>query len=613
MSTSAVLPSRSEIDDRYKWNAASVFDGPDAWNDAYTETRADVLALERFQGHLADGPGVLTDWFEARDDLFRRVYRLYVYATMSQACDTNDQDAGAMAEQARGLHGLFSGATAFAQPEILDIGRATLDDWLSREPRLGAYAHYLDDLFRQQPHVRSHEVEEVLGMVRTPFSAVEATARILTNAEIVFEPAGPAHGEPIPIGQGNIQQLLSSPDRALRRSAWENYADGYLAFQNTLASNFGAAIKQDVFMARARRFDSALEAALFEDNIPVDVFHNLVATTREHLPLWHRYWAVRRRALGVDALHPYDIWAPLTTAEADIPYEEAVDWIAAGMAPLGDGYADVLRRACLEEGWVDVYPNRGKRQGAFSTGGIGTHPFIMMSYARDLKSLSTLAHELGHSMHSYFTARAQPIVYTPYSLFVAEVASNFNQAMVRAHLLATHDDPLFQIALIEEAMSNFHRYFFIMPMLARFELIVHERAARGEPLPAGVLNAIMADLFAEGYGDEMTFDRDRVGITWSQFGHLYVPFYTFQYATGISGAHALARRVLDGEPGAADAYLDFLRTGSSKYPLDALRDAGVDLTTPEPVEAAFDVLAGYVDRLEALVDEAGLPEKPPAS
>jgi len=278
-----------------------------------------------------------------------------------------------------------------------------------------------------------------------------------------------------------------------------------------------------------------------------------------------------------------------------------VDLFCVGLAPLGGDYVDVIRRGCLADRWVDALPNRGKGQGAFSTGVKGTSPFIMISFANTLMSLSTLAHELGHSMHSYLTFAAQPWVYSGYTNFVAEVASNFHQAMVRAHLLETQTDPLFQLAIVEEAMTNFLRYFFQMPTLARFELEVHQRVQRGEGVNAQTLNGLMADLLAEGFGGELDMDRDRIGIIWAEFGHLYADYYVFQYATGISGANALAKRVRSGDPAAAHDYLRFLKAGSSVYPIDALKLAGVDLTRPEPVEAAFEVLAGYVDRLEQII------------
>ncbi len=287
--------------------------------------------------------------------------------------------------------------------------------------------------------------------------------------------------------------------------------------------------------------------------------------------------------------------------EREVGFEQAFEWICAGLAPLGDEYVETLRAGAMEKRWVDRARNKGKRQGAFSSGAYDTQPFIMMSYADDVFSLSTLAHELGHSMHSLLTRKNQPYIYGRYSLFVAEVASNFHQAMVRDYLFRTEEDEDLQLALIEETMSNFHRYFFIMPTLARFELEMHQRVEQGAPVNARTMIDLTADLFNEGYGEEIVTDHDRSGITWAQFAHMYMNFYVYQYATGISGAHALADRVLAGEPGAAEAYVEFLSSGGSVYPLDALKAAGVDLTTPEPVEKAFGSLAEVVDRLEALV------------
>jgi len=332
------------------------------------------------------------------------------------------------------------------------------------------------------------------------------------------------------------------------------------------------------------------------------VFHNLIATYRSNLPTWHRYWKLRKRALGFDTLAAYDVKAPLTDKMPNVPLAQSIDWICAGMRPLGEEYVAVMRDGLLEQRWVDVYPNQGKRMGAYSHGVHGTHPYILMSYNDDIFSMSTLAHELGHSMHSYLTWQNQPVVYSSYSLFVAEVASNFNQAMVRAHLLETNRDRDFQIAVIEEAMANFYRYFFIMPTLARFELEIHQRIERGEALTADSMIALMADLFQEGYGDEVQVDRARVGSMWCQFStHLYSNFYVYQYATGIAAANALAADILDSQPGAAESYLTFLQAGGSLYPLDALNLAGVDMTTPAPVERAFGVLASYIDRLETLL------------
>jgi oligoendopeptidase F len=597
------VPPRSQVDQAWKWNAESVFPDAAAWN-AEQQAIADAIpSLASFQGQLAQGPHRLVEYFSAAEQLARRAQNLFFYARMNLACETTDQTAAGMTGQAGGLLARLGGATAFAEPELLKIGQTQLMNWVKEEPGLTIFEHYLENLFRQQAHVRSGEVEELLALAGEPFGQVDQTEESLTSADMKFRPATTAAGAPVVVAQGSIDTILGEADRDARRTAWESYADGYLAMKNTLASNYLASVKRDVFYMRARRYDSTLDAALFQDNIPKAVFHSLLDTYRKHIPTWHRYWAIRRKALGVETLHPYDIWAPLAKVQPVVPYTQAVEWIAEGMLPLGKEYVNILRNGCLEDRWVDVYPNQGKTAGAFSYGTYDTHPFILMSYDDNLGALSTLAHELGHSMHSYYTRQHQPFVYGDYTLFAAEVASNFNQAMVRSHLFKANPDANFQIAVIEEAMNNIHRYFFIMPTLARFELEVHERIENGKPITADDMINLMTDLFSEGYGSEMHVDRERVGITWAQFGHLYANYYVFQYATGISAAHALCGRILDGVPGAVDNYLSFLSAGSSMYPVDALKMAGVDMSTPEAVERTFGVLASYVDRLEKLTSQ----------
>ncbi|HOG46419.1 MAG TPA: oligoendopeptidase F [Anaerolineae bacterium] len=599
--SSISIPPRSEVAREHTWNAESVYPSPAAWEAEYAAIAAALPGLARFQGRLGESAAVLADALAARDGLARRVGKLVFYARMSYSVDTADQAAAALQGRAMGLVGQARAAAAFVEPELLAIGQATLARWLQEEPRLAVYAHSVADLLRKAPHLRSGEVEEVLGLLVDPFAGTSTTASTLADADFRFAPARAADGTPVKVTQGTLDTILSGPDREARRTAWEHYTDTYLAFRNTLANNLATSLRQNVFAMRVRHHPSTLAASLFEHNIPLEVFHNLSDVFRRHLPTWHRYWALRRRALAVDTLHPYDIWAPLVPGKPEVGYAQAVAWIAQALAPLGAEYAATLRRGCLEERWVDLCPNQGKMAGAFSYGSPGTSPFIMMTYDGTLESVSTLAHELGHSMHSYLTWRTQPMIYTDYALFLAEVASNFHQAMLRAHLLATNPDPAFQVAVIEEAMSNFHRYLFIMPTLARFELEMHERVERGEGLAADLMIERMADLFAESYGGEMSIDRPRVGITWATFSHLYSDYYVYQYATGISAANALSQRILAGTPGAAEAYVRFLSAGSSLYPLDALKLAGVDMATTQPVEAAFAVLAGLVDRLEALV------------
>ncbi len=599
--TTDSIPVRSAIDKKYTWNAESMFATPEAWDAEVKSIVENIPGVKKYQGRLKEGSGTLLAAFQAAEELLSRVNRIVVYAGFAYSVDTTDQNAAAMAGKSQGAFGQVSAAVSYLNPELLEIGEKTLRQWLKDEPLLMPYEHYIDDLFRKQVHVRSAEVEEILGMLADPFSGPATTASLMTNADFKFNPGVDGAGNALEINEGTLWKILSTDDRKARQSAWENYMDRHLEFKNTLSSNLANSIKQNIFQMHARKHKSSLAATLYQDNIPVEVFHNLIDTFKKNLPVWQRYFEIRKRGLGVSELQPYDMWAPLAKDRITIPFEKAVDWIGEGLLPLGKEYVGILRNGCLEERWVDVYPNQGKRTGAFSWGTKGTHPFIMMSYTDEIFSLSTLAHELGHSMHSYLTWENQPQVSSEYSLFVAEVASNFNQAMVRAHLLQANDDRDFQISVIEEAMANFFRYFFIMPTLARFELATHELVEKGESLTADVMINLMADLFSEGYGDKVQVDRERVGITWAYFPHLFSDYYVYQYATGISGAHALSGRILRGEPNAVQDYLGFLKSGSSAYALEVLQKAGVDLTSPKPVEETFAVMSGYIDRLEKLL------------
>lgn len=597
--TDVATPPRSAVPVESTWDAASVFATIDAWEAELESIVADLPTVEAYAGRLHEGADVTIAALAVRDELTRRLGRITSYATVDYAVETTDPGAVARYGRGRAAVARAAAAIAFVEPELLELGFDLVREWSAANPGLAPYAHYFDDLFRRGEHVRSSEVEEVLGLLADAQSGPFAIYSGLTDTDLEFAAARGADGDETEVTQGSIYGLLASPDQTLRRSAWESYADGYRSHRNTLAAAYATALKQDVFAARARRHPSTRAAALSRSNIPLEVFDNLVSVFEENLPTWHRYWGVRAALLGLDSLQPYDLWAPLGETPR-FEYEQCVEWICESLAPLGDDYVQTVRRGCLEERWVDVYPNQGKMSGAFSAGSPGTRPFIVMSFDGSAVSLGTLTHELGHSMHSHLAWETLPQISTGYSLFLAEVASNFHQALLRAHLLDALSDRELQLAVLDEAMANFHRYFFVMPTLARFEREVHERVERGEGLTAELLDERMAGFFAEAYGPGFELDAERVAITWAQFPHLYEPFYVYQYATGISGAHALARGVLDGEPGAAERYLDFLRAGGSAYPLDVLRRAGVDLTSPEPVQEAFAVLAALVDRLAAL-------------
>lgn len=596
------VPLRSKIDKKFTWNAESVFPSDAAWEQEIKQIIEDISVVKGYQGRLAESPSVLSEALEAVYELLSCARKAHMYARLSSAVDSTNQHAAGMRGKAQGVFGQVISAVSFVQPELLEIGKEKLNEWMTQNEKLAPYRHYFDDLFRGQKHVRSAEVEEILGLVSDPLQGFDNSTSMLTNADFKFKPAKARAGNVLDLTQGTIYNLLQNPDRKVRRTAYENYMDKYVEYKNTLASNLSHSIKANVFYTRARKHESSLTASLFNLNIPTDVFHNLIDTFKRHLPVWHRYFEIRRKALGLKELAYYDMWAPITKKKVKVPFERAVELICESLAPMGGDYVETVRRGCLEERWVDAYPNQGKEEGAFSFGSPGTHPFIFMSYTGEVTSMSTLAHELGHSMHSYLTWKHQPIVYSVYSLFVAEVASNFHQAMMRGHLLNTVTDKNFQLALLEEAVGgNFFRYFFQMPTLARFELETHQRVERGEPLTADSMIDLMVDLFAEGFGPGFAVDRERVGMTWSTFSHLFMDYYVYAYATGLSGANALAAKILRGEPNTVENYLGFLKSGSSDYSLNVLKRAGVDLTTPQAVEETFAVMEGYIDRMEKLL------------
>jgi oligoendopeptidase F len=594
---------RAEVPVEQTWNLEAIFPSVEEWDKALNGIEAEINQIIPFRNTLSQSPQQLYKCLKVTERVSREMEKISLYANLGSAVDNSDQAAQARAVQARGKYAKLQATTAFIEPELIAIGFPTLKEWCQQDQDVALYKTYFEQLERKQSKVRSFEVENVMAMASEPLSTVVQTYNSLTNVDIKFGQATDEKGQTYPIEQGNFGALISHKDRNVRKTAWENYSDSFLKFKNTLAGLQIAGFQKDILVANVHGFNNSLEASLFPNNIPEEVFHNLISVFRQHLPTWHKYWRIRKQWLDLDEFQVCDIKAPLTDQKPVVSYQQAIEWITAGMKPLGEEYVGILNKGATSERWVDWAVNQGKRQGAFSSGVYDTSPFIMMSYNNDVFSLSTLAHELGHSMHSYHTRHTQPYIHGRYSLFVAEVASNFNQAMVRDYLLRTQTDPIFQLALIEEAMSNFHRYFFIMPTLAQWELEMHRRLEQGKAMNAKVMIDYCSELFLEGYGDEVVFDHERVGITWSQFSHMYMNYYVYQYATGISGAHVLTENILAGQPSAVDRYLTFLSAGNSVYPLDALQAAGVDLTSSEPVEKAFNYLGSIVDRLEKLLAE----------
>ncbi|GAB5491195.1 MAG: oligoendopeptidase F [Phototrophicaceae bacterium] len=598
---------RADVPQEQTWNRESVFA---SWDDFKAEVKAiaeKIPDLAKYSGHLGDSPDALLDYFNDFYPLRRRMGRLEVFVGLANAVDTSDTEAKSQAMQVASLFSQLAGVTAFAEPELLEIGD-TLLQWAKDNDDLAVYKHYFDNILRQKQYSQSPEIEKILGTLGEVFAGPYQTYGELVSTDLKFPPAQDSQGQSQRVAQAIVPPTgIKSADRILRKDAWEKFADGHRSVENTLASNLITNMKQHVFLSRTRGYESVLEAQLSPSNLPMKVFHTLVDTFEANQPVWHRYWEAKRKALKVDSLHPYDIWAPITDNPPQISYEQAIDYISAGLEPMGEDYVSVLRKGALEDRWVDYAQNEGRTQGAFASASYDCHPFIFNTFDGSLTAMSVLAHELGHAMHSYWMNEHQPEVYNGYfangmSASVAETASNFHQAMTRAYLMDTQtDDKDFQLALIDEAMFNFHRYFFVMPNLARFEKECYARLENNESLNAKIFNEMSSRLFGEGYGDTMTDDPERTATNWMQYQHVYVPYYSFQYSVGLSASHALSANILSGQDNAPENYKKFLGAGWSYDAPDLFTLAGVDMTQADPVEQTFAVLDGLVQRLEELV------------
>lgn len=597
----AAVPVRSDVAREETWALEDVFPSDAAWEEAFAAADAGLAALPPFAGRVGESAGTLLAALRASDAVGEAISRVSIYAALRQTEDATNARYAALADRATGLAARAAAASSFLAPEIAAIPDETVERWLVEEPGLGPYRFALERIRRERAHLRSPEVEKLMAQAGEVFAGFETVHDMLENGELPLGTIRDETGNEVALTQGTIGRYYHSADRRVRREAWEQSGDAYLAYMNTFAAALTGAIKRDVFTARARGYGSALEAALAGDNMPPAVFHTLVDTVWEHFPLWHRYFRARRLLLGLPEgdLHGWDLEAPLSSGGPDVTWDDGGRIILDSLAPLGDDYAGEVRRG-LAERWVDRCANVGKHGGAFSGGTFGTEPFISMTWEDNLSSVSTLTHELGHSMHSLLAWKTQPFTYSDYGMSAAETASNFNQALMGSHLLRERDDRDWVLTVIEERMENFQRYLFIMPILARFELACHQRVEAGEALGADWMNETLLGFYREAYGPEVVIDEDRMAIVWARFPHLYMNFYVFQYGIGIAAAHALAQAIIAGDADARDRYLAFLRAGGSADPIDALRAAGVDMTTPEPIRAAFRVLEGYVERLEAL-------------
>lgn len=594
------LPSRSDIPVEETWRLEDIFPTDDAWEQEFQQVKGMIPKLSEYKGRLSESPEVMYEALQYQDEVSMRLGKLYTYAHMRYDQDTTNSFYQGLNDRAKGLYSEASSAMAFIVPEILAIDEAVLRSFLEQYEPLRLYTHALDEITRQRPHILSAEEEALLAQAAEVMQATSSTFSALNNADLIFPTIRDENGEEVEVTHGRFIRFLESTDRRVRRDAFRAVYHTYEKFQNTFANTLAGTVKKDNFFARVRRYSSAREAALDANNIPESVYDNLIATIHEHLPLLHRYVRLRKNVLGLDELHMYDLYTPLVQdVKMEVTYDEAKQYMLDGLAPLGEEYVAIVKEG-LDNRWVDVRENKGKRSGAYSSGAYGTHPYILLNWQDNVNNLFTLVHEFGHSVHSYYTRKTQPYPYAHYSIFVAEVASTCNEALLNDHLLKTIDDEKKRLYLLNHYLEGFRGTVFRQTMFAEFEHLIHQKAQEGEALTAKTLTSLYYDLNKKYFGDDMVVDEE-IGLEWARIPHFYYNYYVYQYATGFSAATALSKQILEeGEP-AVKRYIDFLKAGSSDYPIEVLKKAGVDMTSAEPIRQACQVFAEKLAEMERLL------------
>ena len=593
------VPERSELPADDTWDLTSIYEDDDAWAAAYESVTDRVDDLREYEGRVTESPATLLEFLELRESILREVSMVSSYASLRGAEDTRNQEYQAMQAKAESLSSSARSATSFLEPELQALDRDEVDAFVDGEPGLEAYEHYFDDVLRAKPHTRSAEVEELLADLGEVAGAASDVYGMLSNADLTFPTVDSPDGGSVEITQGNFTKLQKHPDRGFRRTVYENYYDEWAEIRNAVGTSLKNSVRKDVKYARARNYDTAREAALDGPNVPVEVYDTLLDAVHDNLDVLHRHAELKREALGVDELRMWDLYTPMVGDDApEIPYERAAEYVTEAVAPLGDAYQQRVREG-LDSRWVDVYENRGKRSGAFSAGTYDTQPFVLLNYQDDISSMFTLAHELGHSLHSELAKEAQPWQYADYTIFVAEVASTVNETLLTHHLLETVDDEALRLHVLDEYLERFRSTLYRQTMFAEFELRIHEIAEADGALTPDRFDEEYRELKAEFYGPAVL--DDRIAREWMRIPHFYYNYYVYQYATGISAAAAIVERILDEGGSAAADYRDALALGGSEYPLSVLETAGVDMTSPEPIESALGVYDEYLDRMAALL------------
>ncbi len=592
------LPTRQEIPEELKWRLEDIFATDREWETELAQIRAHKDEIQNLRGTITSAQTLLHA-LQVRDEITQRLSRLISYANMRQDEDNTEPRYQGYADQAMRIAVEFNSAGAFLQPEILALDPRDVVRWIEQLPELEVYRHHLDNILRMKPHTLPAEQEELLAAAGELAQAPGNIFQMFNNADLKFPRVKNDEGQLVELTHGRYIQLLESRHQEVRRDVFEAMYTTYRGWKNTLGATYLAAVKKQLYFSRARKYPSSLEAALHADNVKPEVYTNLVDSINEHLPLLHRYVRLRKKLLKLDELHMYDLYVPMVAdeqVEFDIP--QAVETVQKGLRPLGDEYLSDLNKS-FNQGWIDWMENRGKTSGAYSSGTYGVHPYVLLNYQKTLDNVFTLAHELGHAMHSYYSNRNQEFINARYTIFVAEVASTVNEALLIDDLLKKTEAPRQRAYLLNHYLEQFRGTVFRQTMFAEFEMIVHDKIGRGESMTADQLSEVYYDLNKKYFGDDLVVD-ELIAMEWARIPHFYRPFYVYKYATGFSAAVSLAEQILEQGRPAVDKYLSFLGAGGSAYPLQLLQAAGVDMSEPKPIVQAMQVFEELLDELEKI-------------
>ena len=591
-----VLKKREEIQEVDKWSVNEIYSNDEAWEKEYKELQKEAPKLKEFEGKLKNGE-VLVEYLELNEKISRKAEKIYVYAHLKCDEDTSNSKYQSMMNKIDAYMAEYATYSAYFVPELLSLPDGFIEEEIKRLDGLKPYEFLLLNIIKEKPHVLSKVEEELLAAASDCLDAPSSIHNIMTNADMRFGKIKDEDGHEVELTEGNYSSFIKSKNRAVIEAAFKDLFGHYKDFENTLATTLSSSIKSFNFSAKIRKYNSALEAALKPEDIPLEVYKNAIKTINDNLSALHRYVRIKKRLLGLDEMHMYDLYVPVIEIDKEhIDFDKGVEMAIEGLNPLGTEYLDIFKGG-IEGGWIDKYINKGKRGGAYSWGGYDTKPFVLLNYNYDLNDVSTLVHEMGHSIHSYYSRKEQSYYYAGYSIFCAEVASTTNEALLIHHLINKETDKKKKLYLINQELEQIRTTVFRQIMFAEFELYTHESFEKGIPLTAEDYNAKWHELNVRYFGEDIIVDNE-IDVEWARIPHFYNDFYVYQYATGYAAASAFAKSILDKEPNAVEKYTGFLKSGGSNYPIEILKTAGVDMTTPKPLEATIERFNELLDMLE---------------